>query len=43
MDLVRRFAREVIVLSSGAVIFRGTPEQLGSDPRVRSAYLGEDA
>lgn len=43
MDLVRRFASEVVVLSSGAVIFRGTPDQLGDDPKVRSAYLGDEA
>jgi branched-chain amino acid transport system ATP-binding protein len=43
MDLVRKFAREVIVLSSGAVIFRGTAEQLGHDPKVRTAYLGDEA
>jgi branched-chain amino acid transport system ATP-binding protein len=43
MDLVRKFAQEVVVMSSGAVIFRGTPDQLGSDPKVRSAYLGDEA
>ena len=43
MDLIRKFARDVIVMNAGAVIFRGTPDQLSSDPTVRSAYLGEDA
>lgn len=43
MDLVRKFAREVVVMSSGALIFRGTPDRLGSDPKVRSAYLGDEA
>jgi branched-chain amino acid transport system ATP-binding protein len=40
MDLVFRFARRVIVLSAGAIIFDGTPDAVTADPRVREAYLG---
>ena len=43
MDLIRKFARDVIVMNAGAVIFRGRPDQLAGDPTVRSAYLGEEA
>ena len=41
MDLVFRFAREITVLVQGAVLTRGTPQQIRSDPRVREVYLGE--
>ncbi|MBC8129635.1 MAG: ABC transporter ATP-binding protein [Rhizobiaceae bacterium] len=40
MDLVFRFAREVVVLAAGQVIFSGPPAEVGSHPRVREAYLG---
>lgn len=40
MDLVFRFAREITVLVQGAVLTRGTPAQIGADPRVRAVYLG---
>lgn len=43
MDLVFRFARRVIVLAAGAVIFDGTPGEASRDPRVRAAYLGPAA
>jgi branched-chain amino acid transport system ATP-binding protein len=43
MDLVFRFARRVIVLAAGAVIFDGTPQQVTRDARVREAYLGSYA
>lgn len=40
MDLVRRFAKDIIVLAAGQVITSGDPERVSSDPRVRSVYLG---
>jgi branched-chain amino acid transport system ATP-binding protein len=41
MDLVFRFAKRIVVLAEGAVLAEGTPEQIRSDPAVRSAYLGD--
>ncbi len=43
MDLVFRFAKRVIVLTSGAIIFDGRPEDVTRDVRVREAYLGSYA
>ena len=43
MDLVFRFASEIVVLVQGSVLSRGTPEQTRADPRVRAAYLGTRA
>ena len=40
MDLVMRLCDPVIVLSDGAKIAEGTPEQVQADERVLSAYLG---
>ncbi len=42
MDLIRKFARDVMVLSAGTVIFTGTPEELAMDENVRKAYLGDE-
>lgn len=43
MDFVFRFARRVVVLAAGAIIFEGTPDEVSRDPRVREAYLGSYA
>ena len=40
MDLVFRFAHQVLVMAAGRVIFSGPPAAAGSDARVREAYLG---
>ncbi|HXZ52874.1 MAG TPA: ABC transporter ATP-binding protein [Burkholderiales bacterium] len=41
MDVVFRFARSITVLVAGAVLMQGTPQQVASDERVRTLYLGE--
>ena len=41
MDLVFRFAREIIVLVAGGVMTSGTPAEVAADERVRKLYLGE--
>ncbi|MCP2157871.1 MULTISPECIES: ABC transporter ATP-binding protein [Rhizobium/Agrobacterium group] len=43
MDLVFRFARRVVVLAAGAVIFDGSPGEVTSNAEVRQAYLGSYA
>jgi branched-chain amino acid transport system ATP-binding protein len=43
MDLVFRFARRVVVLAAGQVIFEGAPTEVSADPQVREAYLGSYA
>ncbi|RIY01996.1 ABC transporter ATP-binding protein [Aureimonas flava] len=43
MDLVFRFAREVVVLAAGRVIFTGPASEVTSDRGVREAYLGSYA
>jgi branched-chain amino acid transport system ATP-binding protein len=43
MDLVFRFARRVLVLANGRLIFQGAPAEVVNDPEVRRAYLGSYA
>ncbi|MGC4025082.1 MAG: ABC transporter ATP-binding protein [Mesorhizobium sp.] len=43
MDLVFRFARRVIVLANGSVIFDGSPRDVTENAEVRQAYLGSYA
>ncbi len=40
MKLVFRFSRRISVLVAGQILTEGTPQQIGSDPRVREVYLG---
>jgi branched-chain amino acid transport system ATP-binding protein len=43
MDLVFRFAKRVLVLTAGRVIFDGSPADVTADQEVRRAYLGNYA
>ncbi|AMJ61813.1 ABC transporter ATP-binding protein [Bosea sp. PAMC 26642] len=43
MDLVFRFAKRVLVLDGGRLIFEGTPAEVSADQEVRRAYLGSYA
>ena len=43
MDLVFRFAKRVVVLAAGAVIFQGLPGEVARVEKVREAYLGSYA
>ncbi|WP_105984458.1 MULTISPECIES: ABC transporter ATP-binding protein [unclassified Brucella] len=43
MDLVFRFAKRVVVLAAGTMIFDGLPQAVVQDARVREAYLGSYA
>ncbi len=41
MDLVFRFATQIIVLVAGAVCVCGTPDEIANDPLVQEIYLGK--
>ena len=43
MDAVFTHADHVLVLHQGAVVARGTPEEIRADPHVRAIYLGTAA
>jgi branched-chain amino acid transport system ATP-binding protein len=43
MDLVFRFAKRVVVLAAGEIIFEGVPSEVAANSRVREAYLGNYA
>jgi branched-chain amino acid transport system ATP-binding protein len=40
MDLVFRFAREIVVLHQGKILRRGAPAEIAADVEVRAVYLG---
>lgn len=42
MDAIFRLADTVSVLVDGAVVARGTPDEVRADPVARAAYLGEE-
>jgi ABC-type glutathione transport system ATPase component len=42
MPLITSVSDEIIALELGAVVTRGTPGDVLTDPRVISAYLGGD-
>jgi branched-chain amino acid transport system ATP-binding protein len=43
MDVVFRFAREIVVLVQGRILTRAAPAVISADPRVREVYLGKTA
>jgi len=43
MDVVFRFAHEIVVLVQGRILTRGAPSAISADPRVRAVYLGKTA
>ncbi len=43
LDLVFEFARRVVVLDYGRVVFDGTPEEARRSPVVREIYMGSEA
>jgi branched-chain amino acid transport system ATP-binding protein len=40
MDVIFRFAQEIIVMVQGRVLTRGAPAAIAADPEVRAVYLG---
>jgi branched-chain amino acid transport system ATP-binding protein len=43
MDIVFRFAQEIVVLVQGRILTRGAPAAISADPEVRAVYLGKTA
>ena len=43
MSVVMRISDHIVVLDHGACIATGTPSEIRTNPKVLSAYLGEDA
>jgi branched-chain amino acid transport system ATP-binding protein len=43
MDVVFRFAHEIVVLVQGRILMRGAPAAISADPGVRAVYLGNIA
>jgi branched-chain amino acid transport system ATP-binding protein len=43
MDVIFRFAREIIVLVQGRVLTRGAPSEIAANTEVRAVYLGRTA
>ena len=42
MDIVFSFADRISVLVNGELFVEGSPDEVASDPRVKSVYLGEE-
>jgi branched-chain amino acid transport system ATP-binding protein len=40
MEVVFRIANDITVMTQGAILVSGSPEEISSDERVREAYLG---
>jgi branched-chain amino acid transport system ATP-binding protein len=41
MELIFRFAREIVVMVHGRILTRGAPAEISVNPEVRAVYLGQ--